>query len=245
MVRTHPSATGVTSERKASGLPIRSKGRGKHSPILYWNIALFRDQNHLFDELVSKTPRDFVSHYLFEPVPFIFEGNLGSWINWKTQLSGALGVDPRNIVLTGSAAIGFGLSPHKAYRAFSDASDIDCGIISQFHFDVAWRHLRQYESSAPTITQNIKKAVNSHRVIHIFSGTIAANTILPILPFGSTWLRALQAMSKVDPTQGRDVKLRIYKDFDALRFYQSDNISKLRDSLAADKYVSAVIPVEG
>ncbi|MDH2314002.1 hypothetical protein [Methylobacterium brachiatum] len=207
-------------------------------------MVLFRDQNHLFDELVGKPPRDFVSHYLFEPIPFIFRGDLAAWINWKTILSSKLEVDPRNIVLTGSAAIGFSLSPMKGYRPFSGRSDVDCGIISEFHFDLAWRHLRQSAAVSSSISGDVRKAVNSHKVNHIFTGTIAANKILPILPFGQTWMAALTDMSQIEPTVGRDVKLRIYKDFDALRFYQSDNIGRLRDALAAERYGSTEIAVE-
>lgn len=55
--------------------------------------------------------------------------------------------------------------------------------------------------------------------------------MLSILPFGEKWQLTLDQMSKIEPTNSRDVKLRIYKDYDALRHYQAHNIRKLRDSI--------------
>lgn len=40
-------------------------------------------------------------------------------------------------------------------------------------------------------------------------------------------------MSRLAPANGRDVKLRIYKDFDALRHYQAGNIQGLRNNIAS------------
>jgi hypothetical protein len=52
-----------------------------------------------------------------------------------------------------------------------------------------------------------------------------------ILPFGKDWQSALDMMAEVSPTVGRDVKLRIYKDFDALRYYQARNLESLRNNI--------------
>jgi hypothetical protein len=38
-------------------------------------------------------------------------------------------------------------------------------------------------------------------------------------------------MGKHAPTAGRDVKLRIHRDYDALRYYQMADIKKLQEAL--------------
>jgi hypothetical protein len=176
-------------------------------------------------------PSIFVSRYILEPVPKLFAEDLDGWIAWKTQLGERLDVDPRNIVLVGSACVGYSLAPHKMFREFSASSDIDCGIVSPYHFDVAWRHLRNLGSVGLTITPAQRNAVNSHRSSHVFQGTIAANKILPLLPFGEEWLRGLNEISSFAVTKDRPVKLRVYRDFDALRQYHALNLANLRDSL--------------
>jgi hypothetical protein len=51
-------------------------------------------------------------------------------------------------------------------------------------------------------------------------------------------------MSKIPPTVGKAVKLRIYKDYDALRHYQANGIERLRSELGDTDIVEAEIPVE-
>lgn len=188
----------------------------------------FADVTALQNAIINRDPYDFVSYYIFEPVPFAFSSDLERWVSWKTTLAKALEVDPYDIVLTGSGAVGYSLNPNKGFSAFSDSSDIDCGVISSYHFDLAWRHLRQLRPSWLSLPGKAKRAIESHRTSYVFAGTIATDSILPILPFGALWQKALTNMANEKPTIGRDVRLRIYKDYDALRQYQASNIGRLR-----------------
>jgi hypothetical protein len=89
-----------------------------------------------------------------------------------------------------------------------------------------------------------RRAIERHRKNYVFSGTIASDSILALLPFGSIWQNALDEMSKVPPTVGKTVKLRIYKDYDALRHYQANGIERLRSELGEIDLAEAEIPVE-
>lgn len=198
----------------------------------------FQNRDEFRDTIVNVDHPRFVSHYLFESVPFIFAESLAGWISWKTQLGDMIEVDPRNIVLTGSAALGFSLSPGKDFRKFGKTSDIDCGIISPHHFDLSWRYLRQRRTDWLILPRPIKDAIASHMKNYVFSGAIATDRILSLLPFGAEWQAALNTMSSIDPTVGREVKLRIYKDFDALRGYQMVGLreakARILDTTKAD-----------
>jgi hypothetical protein len=205
---------------------------------------LFADVASLHQALLEKEPKDFVSHYIFQPIPFVFSSDLAIWITWKTTLARLLDVDAQDIVLTGSAAIGYSLNPWKNFKAFDHASDIDCGVISQYHFDLAWRYLRQLRPSWLSLPGASKRAIVMHQNNYVFSGTIATDVILSLLPFGSAWQSALVEMGRTSPTIGRDVKLRIYKDYDALRHYQARNIESLRNALGDTRAMSEEISVE-
>lgn len=204
----------------------------------------FSDVAALQDAILSRDPNDFVSHYIFEPVPFAFSADFDAWVSWKTTLAKGLEVDPYDIVLTGSGAVGFSLNPYKGFSAFNAQSDIDCGVISAYHFDVAWRHLRQMRPSWLSLSNSAKRAIEDHRKNYVFTGTIATDSILSILPFGKGWQNSLTKMSWQNPTIGRDIRLRIYKDYDALRQYQSMNIKRLRSKLLSNADDQTPIKIE-
>lgn len=205
---------------------------------------MFPNVAALHKALLEKKPRDFVSHYMFEPIPFAFGADLGVWITWKTTLAHGLEVDPYDIVLTGSGAVGYSLNPRKGYKPFDNQSDIDCGVISQHHFEIAWRYLRQLRPDWLSLPPLTRGALVIHQKKYVFSGTIATDRILALLPFGSRWQSALDAMGKIPPTNSRDVKLRIYKDYDSLRHYQAKGIERLRNDLADTTTGDDEIPTE-
>lgn len=195
----------------------------------------FTDIVALQNAIIEREPSDFVSHYIFEPIPHAFSSDFETWVSWKTALARALEVDPYDIVITGSGAVGFSLNPHKGFSAFGNSSDIDCGVISPYHFDVAWRYLRKLRPSWLGLPNSAKRAIEMHRKNYLFAGTIATDSILSILPFGAVWQAALTKMADREPTVGREIRLRIYKDYDALRQYQAMNISRLRSQLLSNK----------
>jgi hypothetical protein len=205
---------------------------------------LFRDVSALHAALLEKKPKDFVSHFMFDAVPYVFAQDLATWIDWKTHLADHLEVDPHDIVLTGSGAIGFSLNPNKNYKPFDGTSDIDCGVISPYHFEQSWRYLRQIRPSWLSLPPKSKRAIELHRKNLVFSGTIATDSILGLLPFGAKWQAGLDAMGRIAPTSDREVKLRVYKDYDALRSYHVHNIDRIRNELAESIGEAEPIDVE-
>jgi hypothetical protein len=181
--------------------------------------------------LLTRQPLDFVSRFLLEPIPHAFEDDLDLWISWKTTLAGQLGVDPYEMVLTGSAAVGFSLNPFKRFKEYDLSSDIDVGVISLHHFELAWRYLRQSHPSWLSLPADTRRALASHRKYYIFEGTIATDLVLPLLPFGQRWQAGLDMMAAIPPTVNRVVKMRIYRDFAALRAYHAFGVTKLREQL--------------
>ena len=183
---------------------------------------------NLHESLLAMEPSEFVSRFLFEAIPHAFDEDLDLLISWKTRLAAHLHVDPYEMVITGSGAIGFSLNPKKNYRAYHSGSDIDVGVVSLHHFEVAWRYLRKSRPSWLSLKAKTRRALSSHRRNYVFEGAIATDLILPLLPFGMDWQAGLDDMANHPPTIGRDVKLRIYRDYDALRAYQANNIRNLR-----------------
>jgi hypothetical protein len=186
-------------------------------------------------ELVNLNPSVFVSKWILERIPHVFGADQLSYIDWRGALAQRIDVDPCAIVFTGSASVGISLNPNKDFKGFDEKSDIDVAVISSYHFEVAWRYLRTMGSDYYRLGPGAKRSVDEHKTKYVFFGTIATDQILAHLPFGRQWLIALSAMAKKNPTVGRDIKARVYRDFDSLRGYQVSNVRKISNDVIATR----------
>jgi hypothetical protein len=192
---------------------------------------LFSDLAQFRTSLEAQSPEAFVEHALFDRVPHIFEGDRTQYVLWKRTLAKELDVDAANITIVGTAALGWSLNPAKSLKAFDAESDVDVAVISPYHFMTAWRYLRSGTSRKLSIDRKTRIAWDLHATNYVYWGTIATDRLLGILPFGEHWLKATTTMAAVIPTLNRDIKFRIYNDFESLRSYQTFSVKKARQNL--------------
>lgn len=187
----------------------------------------------LIAELKDLSADDFVSRNVLDRVPWLFSDR-HQYIEWKTSLGVELELDPYMLLVVGSASLGLSLSPYKRFNDFGPRSDIDVAVVSARHFDEAWRWLRELgPENLPERDEVERDMFKWHRRNLIFDGAIATEKLLPKLPFGSTWMTALGHASSREPTQGRKINARIYRDFESLRKYHVANIRKIKLELTA------------
>ncbi|WP_027852828.1 hypothetical protein [Marinobacterium litorale] len=185
-------------------------------------------KREFLEDLVSTPPDLVASGWILNRTPYPFDGDTRLYENWRRELAQRIEVDSSEIVITGSGAFGVSLNPNKNFREFNRHSDIDVAVISDYFFTLSWRYLRNLGSGIHGLPQPAKQSVRDHVHKYIYWGTIATDKLLPYLPFGKKWLEALDDMSKIAPTVGRDIKIRVYRDFDSLRSYQVNNLKNLR-----------------
>jgi hypothetical protein len=163
-------------------------------------------------------PSELVSRIVLERLPFTFDTK-EQYFRWRHMLAEGLQVDPRDIVLVGSAATGRSLSARKKFSMFNRKSDVDIAIISPAHFDRAWHWFRRVNPALLGFDPEQLRLFNRHREGYIFDGMIAANVFLSYLPFGAEWNRELQRSEQYLPPslRGRVLSVRIYRDSEALR----------------------------
>lgn len=186
-------------------------------------------KKQFLDDLVNH-PADFLaSVWIIDRAPHIFNQDLRAYAAWRRILAKNLGVDASALLITGSAAFGVSLNPNKNYKLFNESSDIDVAVISDYHFMEAWRTLRKVGSKMHSMPQNVKQSILDHVNRYIYWGTIATDKLLHLFSYGKEWMSALDEISKVAPTIGRAVNVRVYKDFDSLRAYQVNNLRNLKE----------------
>ncbi|WP_133794291.1 hypothetical protein [Actinokineospora alba] len=177
------------------------------------------------------TPEKFVDHHILDRVPWLFP-SWWSYREWKSELAAGLNVDPHDIIVVGSAALGFSLAPSKDLSAFHDGSDIDVAVISTWHFEAAWRELRAIDAIDRLHRGGAEADYLSwHRRDLVYSGAIATDKVLHLLSFGHLWTIAFAHAANRDPTIGREIRARIYRDCESLRIYNVKNVRKLRNRL--------------
>lgn len=188
--------------------------------------------------IVEQDLNDLLNELLFEDIPHVFKSSNERYRVWRARLSASLKVDPSEIVIVGSAAVGVSLNPTKNFKPFDEKSDVDVAVISDYFFSEAWHYLRSVDLALPMLTPAQRIAVVEHQKRYVYWGCIATDRLLPILPFGREWLEARAKLMEIEPTIDREINFRIYKDFRALRGYQTLGLKMLRDTLLnpEDKY---------
>jgi len=169
-----------------------------------------------------------VSRYLLDSCPSIFDGDSAAYLQWREDLGSRIEVDLRNILVVGSSCVGVSLNPHKSFRSFGDHSDVDVAVVSQRHFDESWRHLRGPKSRRARMPHKIWKLIITRTPELVYWGAINTDRILPYLPFARGWMSAIAWMANQEPTVGREINIRLYRDIESLRDYQLKSVREAR-----------------
>ena len=187
------------------------------------------DVEKIKKDLIDLSGTKFISKHILERIPYIFNNDADSYLNWRQNLSIQLKIDPHDIFITGSASLGISLNPNKNFKNFNQSSDIDISIIAPHYFEVAWHDL--LFTNIKTLSDIMKTALEDHRQRLVFWGTIATDRILPLLSFGGEWNKIITKYKKIQPFANHDINFRIYKNMSAVRNYISLSVSKCKSLL--------------
>jgi hypothetical protein len=151
-----------------------------------------------------------------------------------------------SLLVVGSAGVGFSLAPLKEFSEFSQGSDIDVAVVSQRYFEEAWKWLRELGPAKRLTKGSLEYDMLAwHRKNLVFDGAIATERLLSRLPFGARWRSGLGRAGKREPTIGRDIKVRLYRDFQSLRAYHVNNITELKLKLLVREVGTESVPLSG
>jgi hypothetical protein len=190
------------------------------------------------EELLGAAPLlAWIDEYFLRTDPFAFKPH--SFRSTVRLITEGFDVDPNGVFCIGSGAIGLSLNPAKIaegqLKAFGASSDLDLAIISEVHFETAWRDLRKAAQATSVeiddvILQNLKWQKK-----RFFDGAIIANKLLPALSFGNQWITATPRVAQeISILLDREVEVNywIYRDYWSLRNYVAAGIVRCREGLA-------------
>lgn len=169
---------------------------------------------------------DFITKRIFDATPFVFRDEYDNYVKWRRMISKELRVDSHDIIITGSAAIGYSFNPRKNFKAFNEKSDIDICIISDYFFNVAWHDIRNINTYS--LDEEMRVEIEDHKTRLIYWETIATDKILPLLSFGNQWNKAMNTRRGFLSLESHDIKFRIYRNAGSARAYQKLSVNNRR-----------------
>lgn len=162
---------------------------------------------------------DAAQRYLLDrsTIPFAFD--VSSHNAFRQDAATRLSVLTDDLVVVGSARLGFSTSPFHLGRAFGTSSDIDLVVVSADLFDLAWDHIAMVY---PCIgySSSVRAAYDKHRQTGAVRGWIYPDAFPGLVPFQPSWFDGLQRLTMTSPGR-RTVKARLYRTWrHALHYYR-------------------------
>ncbi|WP_156141270.1 MULTISPECIES: hypothetical protein [Aeromonas] len=194
------------------------------------------DLNTLKRCLVELEPDDFVNEHIVNAASLHVTEEQIEFI--RIRISEAVGIDiaSSEIVIVGSAKLGFGLFNKKkrdqahlpAFRPFGPESDIDVAVCSPQLFDTVWNELSDYALAKPWMPHKMNKTGD-----YLVYGWLRPDQV----PFEAR-LRTLDSfkdrlmqLSRTPQLMRRKISGAIYRDLTFLKKYQVRGISHCRKEL--------------
>ncbi len=197
------------------------------------------------ETLVSRPLAVIAQQHIFAGLPYVFRDEPESNDMLVGHLCDAMDVSQQNVVIVGSAKVGFSLNPDVFPRAFSETSDIDVIVVSEDLFDRIWMTLLEWHYP--------RRGVNLGQVeggwarlrrkdvywgwlepdqIH-YEGLSFPNVLRPLRDISVKWFNAFQSLSLYPELAAHRVSGRLYRTWDHALHYHADGLRQIRDRIIA------------
>jgi len=187
-----------------------------------------------FKHAVLTTSLDLlVRQQIFEGLPYVFRDRPESRDLLTRHLCNALDLSESNVIVVGSAKVGFSLNPDNFPRRFSATSDIDVIVISEQLFDKVWMTLLEWHYPRRLINLgHVEGDWARLRRKDIYWGWLVPNEIRyeglsypdvlkPLRDISANWFNSFQSLSLYPEFAARSTSGRLYRTWDhALRYHQ-------------------------
>ncbi len=191
--------------------------------------------------------REFVEANLLSRTPWIFQGNVTLFHNWRQAAARAAGINDDDIYLVGSAATGYSLSPLKLGKVFRHAkpgerypSDLDIAIVNPGLFVTAWNILLRFDRVG-SLRKLIRETQNfSLEELHtdiqqmrwnVYWGAISDQHVVSNTNVARVLRSLFSATTRTQPFIGHGPKARIYRRREDLVGYHEQSLQQTKEAL--------------
>ena len=182
-------------------------------------------KNKLRDEALSDI--EVVQRYITHGSAFVFKDNDDKYFKLKKMVAEEFGLNPQEVIMIGSAKLGFSISPLKRWQPFHGESDIDMVIISSDKFDRFWKGL--YDFNIELTARTEKEEKRYYRFLdYLFKGWLRPD-VFPFSYVGrNEWLGFFKSISY---GEFGDYKINgaVFRDWGFYETYHTSNIREIRN----------------
>lgn len=176
------------------------------------NIKLFRG------DLLKHNPLDIVRNHVLQGSCFAHDQP--RYFELRSQIASHFSVHPNEVVVVGSAKLGFSIAPHKQYHWIRDDSDIDAVIVSPSLYSVLWRQVLEFEDFNGPFELGV-----DFRDYH-FQGWIRPDKLpaAPRFPLRRDWWEFFRKLSGSGKFGNRPINGALYQDWFFVERYQKRSV---------------------
>ena len=179
----------------------------RHSPQQLFDDLIVGDQAHYFEDEFA-------------------EDHAAQYARFRQLVGARFEVGPTNVMLIGSAKVGYSLNPEKLFRPFNATrSDFDIVIVAPDAFEDLWLcYLRSHYRR--------EKRNFEGQFYGLFRRFLTTGDLLSSDPEYSQWEKRLGPLRREVETEfyfDSQVNFRVYKDIEAVRLYHIDSFRTLKN----------------
>jgi hypothetical protein len=139
-----------------------------------------------------------------------------SYYELKARIAGKFEIHPTEVVVVGSAKLGFSIAPDKRYREFGETSDIDVALCSAELFDACWKDVFDYWAR-PEFWPGLEDFRK-----YLFRGWMRPDKLPPARSFERSrdWWEFFRGLTKEAVFGRYKIRGALYKNWHFLESYQ-------------------------
>lgn len=173
----------------------------------------------------------FIHEWLFSSDPYAYRQSKGGFSAFRTELATLLDIHAAEMIMVGSAQLGFSLNPKKLLRSFIDESDLDVVVVSSELFDAAWKDLLERSAGIQQLEAEDRRRFKKTQE-NFFRGYLRPD----LLPTGcglvKDWFPRLAGPFRCPVAARHPVKAWLFKSWWHAEHFYRDGITKVQPELA-------------
>lgn len=179
-------------------------------------------------DIVDLTPLDVIRKNIIYGNPAAIDDS--AYFALRSAVAAKYEIHPNEVLVVGSAKLGFSIAPSKRYRSFCDESDIDVVIVSDPLFSRIWRAVHDYEHHGG-YWERCREFKD-----YLFQGWIRPDKLPPShsFEFGNDWWEFFNALSSSGDYASVKIRGALYKEWYFLEAYQMRAVRDCADIIAKE-----------